>query len=54
MASNEESRLPPSIRPIVERRKPQRINLEIDVSYDTTKALIWFMVAFAGAGEVGS
>ena len=41
MASSEEGRLPPSFRPIVERRSPQRINLESDVSYDTTKALIW-------------
>lgn len=45
MASSEEGRLPPSIRPIVERREPQRINLESEVSYDTTKALVWFMVA---------
>lgn len=32
MASSEEGRLPPSFRPIVERRSPQRINLESDVS----------------------
>lgn len=57
MASSEEGRLPPSFRPIVERRSPQRINLESDVSYDTTKALIWFMVAMcvvAGAWEAGA
>ncbi|HDY8182893.1 TPA: hypothetical protein RQL23_004294 [Vibrio vulnificus] len=57
MACSEEGRLPPSIRPIVERREPQRINLESDVSYDTTKALIWFMVALcvvAGAWEAGA
>ncbi|OLQ84677.1 hypothetical protein BIY21_19915 [Vibrio ponticus] len=54
---SEEGRLPPSIRPIIERRDPQRINLESDVSYDTTKALIWFMVALcvvAGAWEAGA
>lgn len=57
MACSEEGRLPPSIRPIVERRNPQRIQLESDVSYDTTKALIWFMVAMcvvAGAWEAGA
>ncbi len=57
MTSSEEGRLPPSIRPIVERRDPQRTNLESDVSYDTTKALIWFMVAMcvvAGAWEAGA
>lgn len=57
MTTSEEGRLPPSIRPIVERRNPQRINLESDVSYDTTKALIWFMVAMcvvAGAWEAGA
>jgi len=57
MACSEEGRLPPSIRPIVERREPQRINLESDVSYDTTKALVWFMVALcvvAGAWEAGA
>lgn len=57
MACSEEGRLPPSIRPIVERRNPQRIQLESDVSYDTTKALIWFLVAMcvvAGAWEAGA
>lgn len=57
MTSSEEGRLPPSFRPIVARRAPQRINLESDVSYDTTKALIWFMVAMcvvAGAWEAGA
>lgn len=57
MSASEEGRLPPSIRPIVERANPQRTNLESDVSYDTTKALIWFMVAMcivAGAWEAGA
>ncbi|ABU75100.1 hypothetical protein M892_28655 (plasmid) [Vibrio campbellii ATCC BAA-1116] len=57
MTCSEEGRLPPSIRPIVERREPQRINLESDVSYDTTKALVWFMVALcvvSGAWEAGA
>ncbi|HCH2829675.1 hypothetical protein ACEWAL_21785 [Vibrio parahaemolyticus] len=57
MTCSEEGHLPPSIRPIVERREPQRINLESDVSYDTTKALVWFMVALcvvAGAWEAGA
>ncbi|MDE1251561.1 hypothetical protein MCT08_18530 [Vibrio aestuarianus] len=57
MTASEEGRLPPSIRPIVERANPQRTNLESEVSYDTTKALIWFMVAMcvvAGAWEAGA
>ncbi|MGR5112724.1 hypothetical protein [Vibrio jasicida] len=34
-----------------------RINLESDVSYDTIKALVWFMVSLcvvAGAWEAGA
>lgn len=57
VAVSEEGRLPPSMRPLVERRNPQRTNLESDVSYDTTKALMWFLVAIcvvAGAWEVGA
>lgn len=57
MASSEAGRLPSSFRPIVELRSPQRINLESDVSYDTNKALIWFMVAMcvvASAWEAGA
>lgn len=57
IATSEEGRLPPSIRPIIERRDPQRTNLESDVSYDTTKALIWFLVAMcvvSGAWEAGA
>lgn len=57
MSVSEEGRLPASIRPIVERRDPQRTNLESDVSYDTTRALIWFLVAMcvvSGAWEAGA
>ncbi|PSU00022.1 hypothetical protein C9J03_25390 [Photobacterium gaetbulicola] len=57
VAASEEGRLPPSIRPVIERRDPQRTNLESDVSYDTTKALVWFLVALcvvAGAWEAGA
>lgn len=57
VAASEEGRLPPSIRPIIERRDPQRTNLESDVSYDTTRALIWFLVAMcivSGAWEAGA
>jgi hypothetical protein len=57
VAVSEEGRLPPSIRPIVERRNPQRTNLESDVSYDSTQALIWFLAAICmvtGAWEIGA
>lgn len=57
MTASEEGRLPPSVRPVIERRNPQRTNLLSDASYDTTKALIWFIVAMcvvAGAWEAGA
>jgi len=57
MTASEEGRLPPSVRPVIERRNPQRTNLLTDASYDTTKALIWFIVAMcvvAGAWEAGA
>lgn len=57
MTSSEEGRLPPSIRPVIERRDPQRTNLLTDASYDTTKALMWFIVALcivSGAWEAGA
>ena len=57
MTCSEEGRLPASIRPIVERRNPQRTNLESDVSYDTTQVLMWLMAAIcvaSGAWEVGA
>ncbi|TKF29262.1 hypothetical protein [Enterovibrio norvegicus] len=57
VAVSEEGRLPPSIRPLVDRRTPQITNLESDVSYDNTKVLIWSLVALcivAGAWEAGA
>lgn len=57
MAASEEGRLPPSVRTVVERRDPQRTKLDSDVSYDTTRALIWFLAALcvvAGAWEAGA
>lgn len=46
-----ENRLPPSLRSVVERRGPQRTQLESDVSYDATGVLTWLMVA--GAFAIG-
>lgn len=57
MTVSEEGRLPPSIRPIVERRTPQRTNLESDVSYDSTQLFMWLLVVIcmvSGAWEVGA
>jgi hypothetical protein len=57
VSASEEGRLPPSVRPLVERCEPQRTNLESDVSYDTTKVLIWIVIAtcmMAGAWEAGA
>ena len=42
-----ENRLPPSLRTVVERRQPQRTQLESDVSYDATGLLTWFLIAAA-------
>lgn len=44
MTASQENRLAPNLRPIVERREPNRINLKTDASYDATGALVWFMV----------
>jgi hypothetical protein len=57
MSASEEGRLPPSIRPIVERRSPQRTNLESDVSYDSTQIFMWLLVVIcvaSGAWEIGA
>lgn len=57
MTASEEGRLPPSIRPIIERRNPQRTYLESDVSYDSTQILMWCLAAVcvgAGAWEIGA
>lgn len=35
----------------IERRNPQRTNLLTGASYDTTKALIWFIVAMCVVSE---
>jgi hypothetical protein len=47
VASAAENRLPPNVRPIIERRDPQRIKLSTDASYDATSTLMWGMVFVA-------
>jgi len=44
IASAAENRLPPNVRPIIERRDPQRIRLSSDASYDATSTLMWGLV----------
>lgn len=47
IAASAENRLPPSMRPVVERRNPQRTQLSTDASYDATGAVMWGAVALA-------
>lgn len=44
---SQENRLPPNMRPIVERREPQRTRLLTDVAYDATAVVMWLIVAAA-------
>ena len=47
VAASAENRLPPNMRPLVERRGPQRTQLSTDASYDATGAIMWGAVALA-------
>lgn len=50
MTTNDENRLPPNIRTIVERREPQRTQLESDASYDSTAMFMWMLAAILAVG----
>lgn len=47
IACNQENRLSPSLRGIVERRDPQRTKLATDAAYDATTVIMWLMMAAA-------
>lgn len=47
ISCSQENRLPPSLRPIVERREPQRTKLNTDTAYDATNLVMWLFVAIA-------
>jgi hypothetical protein len=48
---SQENRLPPNLRPVIERRDPQRTRLLTDASYDATGLLVWLLIVSAlGAG----
>lgn len=49
MTCTQENRLPPNLRTIVERREPQRTQLQTDASYDATNVLMWGLIALAVA-----
>ncbi len=50
IATSEETRMPPSIRNIALKRKPQELRLTTDASYDATSILVYLMIAIAIAG----
>ncbi|MCG8117810.1 MAG: hypothetical protein N0E45_20970, partial [Candidatus Thiodiazotropha endolucinida] len=49
LSASQENRLAPSLRTVVERREPQRTQLQTEASYDATNMLIWSMIALAVA-----
>ena len=44
MSASEEQRLPPNLRPIVMRRKPQIFRLRTETAYDGTPILVWMLL----------
>ena len=57
MTANNENRLPPNIRTLVERKEPQRTHLESDASYDSTMMFMWILaavLALGGAWEIAA
>ena len=51
ITASQENRLAPNLRPVIERREPQRTRLKTDASYDATSAAVWIMMLLAlGAG----
>ncbi|MCP3701104.1 MAG: hypothetical protein GY920_21805 [Aliivibrio sp.] len=50
MACSDENRLPPNIRTLVERKDPQRTQLQTDASYDSTVMFMWILAAMLAAG----
>ena len=47
IAASEENRLPPNLRPLMLRRKPQIFRLDSEVAYDATHILMWILLACA-------
>lgn len=45
MSASEEQRLPPNLRSVVMRRKPQIFRLDSEVAYDATKIIMWIVIA---------
>lgn len=44
VATSEEQRLPPNLRPVLLRRDPQIFRLDSEVAYDATHILMWFLL----------
>ena len=45
ISASEEQRLPPNLRSVVMRRKPQIFRLDSEVAYDATKIIMWIVIA---------
>jgi len=51
ISTSAENRIAPNLRPVIERRDPQRTRLQSDASYDATSLAMWMLiVVMAGAG----
>lgn len=51
VAASEEQRIPPNLRTVLMRRKPQIFRLDSEVAYDATDVLMWcFIVSCLAAG----
>jgi len=44
VAASEEQRIPPNLRTVLMRRKPQIFRLDSEVAYDATDVLMWFFI----------
>jgi len=47
VTASQENRLPPNLRPVIDRRDPQRTRLHTDASYDATSWLVWMLIVAA-------
>ena len=45
IAASEEQRIPPNLRTIIMRRKPQVFRLDTEAAYDATHILMWIILA---------
>ncbi len=47
IAASEEQRIPPNLRTVMMRQKPQTFRLDTEAAYDATHILMWILLAYA-------